>query len=361
MSNIDFRSPTSVAIVMGFGTVALCCIGASSFAVWKVLQDARREKIRKSKAAIHSQKKRMSMVQEQSMARASRATKASPGEDNSPTGSDAEEVASQDSDVEAQQSRTKSTKSARRIRFDDDDLPANPMALPKQKTHHYYLSYEKAHSRNKKIPERLAQELYDALLLQGFSGYKNYADTNKQSVTNLKSSCTVVAMLHDEVFAGRCVMQWQVAKQDGIPIIFVLDRTRGNFMNEMQEEMADIDPEMLDCKWIEYVDGGNAECANQVAEWMKTALRAPKANAMGRRTSVTGKRSNVTAKPSNVSGFSHSRSVLPGQPDTGSSSSEEIAIDRCHVIDEKPDDHHSQKKTRLMKRIESRKKKKGSR
>lgn len=356
---MDFSSPTTVVIVVSFGTVGFCCVAASVFAVCKVLTEARREKARMSAHAKNQHARSMAVVKRQTItARTSIMARVESSHDDSQS-EPGSEASGEGSDGDANDMARKRARLAQKHRMKAQaskrSTASDPMVLPDNKSYHYYLSFEKAHSRYKKTPERLAQELFDALQPQGFSGCKIDTDTDKQSLAKLRSSSTVIAMLHNEAFTDRCVMHWQVAKQDRIPIVFIVDRSRF-FLDELQEEMEHIDPELLACKWIEYFDDSQAVCLEKTAQWLKTSLAAPRASA------IPKKRSSVSGRRSSISGFSVNKkptSVLPGQPDedsSGSSSSEGVQVGAAHVIDE-PEQAHYAKPTRLMKKIATRKKK----
>eukprot|EP00930_Biecheleria_cincta_P038951 TRINITY_DN26780_c0_g1_i1.p1 TRINITY_DN26780_c0_g1~~TRINITY_DN26780_c0_g1_i1.p1 ORF type:complete len:378 (-),score=40.88 TRINITY_DN26780_c0_g1_i1:262-1395(-) len=375
--SIDWSSPTSVAIVASFGTVSFCCVSAAGFAVCKVLQESRREKAIKSNHARTQHAKSMAVVKRQGIAaRASIiASRLQSSQDDSHSDSGSEERGA-DSDGDGNDIARTRAKLAQKHRVksqaSQNSFASDPMVLPDKKSYHYYLSYEKAHSRYKKTPERLAQELYDALLLQGFSGYRNVDDTSQTEVAKLKSSCAVIAMLHDQAFTDRSVMHWQVAKQDQIPIVFIVDRSR-HFVNELQEEMEGIDPEMLERKWIEYADGAKAECVEKTVQWLKKSLVAARTSV---KAEMAKKRSSVSARRSSTSGTRGSSfvkqkptSVLPGQPDEDSdsysSSSSSAAsspgqhrVGAAHVVDDNIGANG--KRTRLMKRLQTRRKKKST-
>eukprot|EP00930_Biecheleria_cincta_P023890 TRINITY_DN17177_c0_g1_i2.p1 TRINITY_DN17177_c0_g1~~TRINITY_DN17177_c0_g1_i2.p1 ORF type:complete len:147 (+),score=30.56 TRINITY_DN17177_c0_g1_i2:381-821(+) len=141
-------------------------------------------------------------------------------------------------------------------------------------------------------------------------------------------------MLHMEAFTDRCIMHWQVAKQEGLPLLFIADCGR-HFIHELKEQMELVDPELVECTWIKCSSEDQAEWHAQVVRWLKEKLKAATKTARGSHVSISDSKFN---------------SVLPGQPDD--SSSDDGAMKKFHIVDEGKD--MGVRKTKLQKKIEGR-------
>merc|ERR1712151_691538 len=132
----------------------------------------------------------------------------------------------------------------------------NVYQLPPNKQFHYFLSHKKTHSSLGRQMETVAQGIHDSLEAMGFSGFfdlDNLDRINKQELErNVKRSCSLVVLLHDETVDSEwCQFEWRIAQQNGIPAKCIVD-TSCCFKQTVIDQLGKVAPHLLAYQIVEY-------------------------------------------------------------------------------------------------------------
>ncbi|CAE8643470.1 unnamed protein product, partial [Polarella glacialis] len=115
--------------------------------------------------------------------------------------------------------------------------------LPPGKKYHYFLSHKKEHSTLGRQPESLAMAIHDSQTLTGFVGIFEVDDlktiTPEQVTADVRKSCAMVVVLHDETCVSSwCQFEWKAAELAGIPVLCIVDAYHACRTTVLEQELA---------------------------------------------------------------------------------------------------------------------------
>ncbi|CAE8700652.1 unnamed protein product, partial [Polarella glacialis] len=144
--------------------------------------------------------------------------------------------------------------------------------LPPEKKYHYFLSHKKEHSTLGRQPESLAMALHDAQISAGFVGFFDVDDlktiTPEQLGADVRSSCAMVVVLHDETCASSwCQFEWKAAELAGIPVLCVVDAQNVRRTTVLEQVKA-CSPHLMVHQWVSYIDAYRHDASVQITDWL---------------------------------------------------------------------------------------------
>ncbi|CAE8593110.1 unnamed protein product [Polarella glacialis] len=144
--------------------------------------------------------------------------------------------------------------------------------LPPGKKYHYFLSHKKEHSTLGRQPESLAMALHDAQILEGFVGFFDVDDLKtislEQLAEDVRSSCALVVVLHDETCASSwCQCEWEAAGLAGIPCLCIVD-VNHVCRTKVLEQVKACNPHLMKHQWVSYIDSYRHDASIQITDWL---------------------------------------------------------------------------------------------
>ncbi|CAE8700649.1 unnamed protein product [Polarella glacialis] len=144
--------------------------------------------------------------------------------------------------------------------------------LPPGKKYHYFLSHKKDHSTLGRQPESLAMAIHDSQVLEGFVGFFDVDDlktiSTEQVAEDVKSSCALVVVLHDETCASSwCQFEWQAAQLAGIPCLCIVDANHA-CRRTVLEQVKACNPYLMKHQWVSYIDSYRHDASTQITDWL---------------------------------------------------------------------------------------------
>ncbi|CAE8736221.1 unnamed protein product [Polarella glacialis] len=150
-------------------------------------------------------------------------------------------------------------------------LQLHACVLPGKK-YHYFLSHKKTHSKLGRQPESFAMALHDSQSSAGFVGFFDIDDlktiTPQQLAEDVKMSCAMIVVLHDETcLSCWCQLEWKAAEFAGIPFLCIVDAhnvSRTTVLEQVQQWSS----HLMVHQWVSYIDTYRHDATRQITEWL---------------------------------------------------------------------------------------------
>jgi len=151
-------------------------------------------------------------------------------------------------------------------------------SLPPGKSSHYFMSHKKQHSLHASVPEQVAKNFHDCLELNGFIGWfdiDNLKKITKEDIhAAIKETCAMIVCLHDETVQSEwCQFEWQCAKEEGVPILCVIDMQRcskENILAGLHQMQTDYEASyLLTYQCVEFTERNRKTCVGEMTAFIQ--------------------------------------------------------------------------------------------
>jgi len=148
--------------------------------------------------------------------------------------------------------------------------------LPHNKQYHFFVSHKKRHSSFGNTSEQLAIGLHDALETLGFVGFLDIDNLQRISQKDLmiavRDSCALLVCLNDESCDSEwCRLEWEVARQFGIPALCIIDLRFDK--QQLLDQVSSVNDHLLLYPWTDYTEKTRRSVVAEIQAWIEHRVK----------------------------------------------------------------------------------------
>ncbi|CAE8672134.1 unnamed protein product [Polarella glacialis] len=114
--------------------------------------------------------------------------------------------------------------------------------------------------------------LPDSQTQAGFVGFFDVDDlktiTPQQLAADVKMSCAMIVVLHDETcLSSWCQLEWKAAELAGIPVLCIVDAHNVS-RTTVLEQVQRCSSHLMVHQWVSYIDTSRHDANSQITDWL---------------------------------------------------------------------------------------------